>query len=58
MNVRFESSVIVRFHEGTSAGLAAGVGTRTQPESNPPARGLQGSVNADWVIEWLPGLIE
>lgn len=31
-------------------------GTKTQPESNPLARGSQGLARLDCVTEWLPGL--
>jgi hypothetical protein len=30
-------------------------GMRTQPESKPPAMGLQGSLKVDCVTEWFPG---
>jgi len=45
--------VIVKFHSGVTETLF--VGMKTQPESNPPGTGLQGSANVDWVILWFPG---
>jgi hypothetical protein len=47
-----ESSVIVRFHSGVSE---TAVRIWTQPESNPPSSGWQGSLKVDCVTEWFPG---
>ena len=54
MNLRDESSVIVRFQLGTSAVLFAG--TNTNPESKPLASGSHGAANDDWVTLWFPGV--
>lgn len=51
--IRVESSVMVRFHCGS--GVVAD-SIKIQPESNPPAKGVQGAANEDCVTLWFPGL--
>ena len=52
--LRFWSLVTVKFHVGNPEVVFAGM--NTQPESNPLARGSQGSLNDDCVTLWFPGL--
>jgi hypothetical protein len=47
------TSLIVRFQVGNPLDVPGGM--KITPESNPPARGLQGSLKDDWVTEWFPG---
>lgn len=50
---RLVSSVIVRFHSGTTVSPA---GIWTQPESKPPVSPWHGLEKVDCVTEWFPGL--